>query len=84
MNTALLLAARFESPTVRLDAICEEFFGLTPVKANEYASLEQLPVPTFRLRESNKSPRLVHLDDLARWIDSQRGKANAEWEKAQV
>ena len=30
LNTAYALLARFETPTVPLDTICVEFFGLSP------------------------------------------------------
>jgi hypothetical protein len=84
MNTAFALFARFETPTVALDAICDEFFGLSRAKANEYAAENKLPVPTFRATDSQKAPRLVHLDDLARWLDSRRAAAAQQWEKSQI
>jgi hypothetical protein len=84
LNTAYALLARFESPTVKLDDICEEFFGMKKEKANERAALNQLPVPTFRATDSQKAPRLIHVEDLARWLDDQRARAREEWQKAQV
>ena len=85
MNTALLLAARFDgSPVVPLDDIAAEFFGISAKEANDLANKEELPVPTFRARESRKAPRLVHVTDLARWFDAQRAKALQEWRKAQI
>lgn len=84
LNTAYALLARFESPTVRLELICEEFFGIKKEKAYERAALNELPVPTFRATDSQKAPRLVHLEDLARWLDAQRVRAREEWEKSQV
>lgn len=82
MNTAFALLARFESPTVPLEDICEEFFGLRRDKAYQHASMQSLPVPTFRASDSQKAPRLVHVDDLARYLDDQRAKARKEWETA--
>lgn len=82
MNTAFALLARFESPTVALEDICEEFFGLRRDKAYQHASMQSLPVPTFRASDSQKAPRLVHVDDLARYLDAQRAKAQKEWETA--
>lgn len=80
MNTAMLLAARFESPTIPLDAIAEEFFGLSPAKAQRYAGENSLPVPAIRLANSVRSPWLVHIDDLASHIDTQRKAAKKSWE----
>ena len=82
MNTAFALLARFESPTVRLEEICEEYFGMARDKAYQKASLNELPVPTFRASDSQKAPRLVHVDDLAHYLDSQRTKAREEWERS--
>lgn len=80
MNTAFALLARFETPTVKLDDICEEFFGLGRDKAYQRAALNELPVPTFRAIDSQKAPRLVHLEDLARFLDAQRAAARKEWQ----
>jgi hypothetical protein len=68
---------------VRLDQICEEYFGLLPVKALEHANAERLPIPTFRLRDSIKAPRLVNLEDLAKWIDSRTDLASQNWQRSQ-
>lgn len=46
--------------------------------AYERAAVNQLPVPTFRASESQKAPRLVHVDDLARWLDEQRARAREQ------
>lgn len=82
MNTAFALLARYESPAVKLDDICEEFFGLDKEKAYAKANLNELPVPTFRARDSQKAPRMVHVDDLARLLDQRRVEARQEWERS--
>lgn len=84
MNTAFALLSRFESPTVRLEDISEEYFGMKKERAYELAALNELPVPTFRASPSQKAPRLVHVDDLARWLDAQRARAREQWERSQV
>lgn len=84
MNTAFALLARFESPTVKLEDICYEFFGMSKDKAYQRANLNELPVPTFRCSESQKAPRLVHVDDLAKWMDEQRAAARVEWARSQA
>jgi hypothetical protein len=83
VNTAFALLARFESPTVKLEDICAEYFGMDKDKAYQLANLNNLPVPTFRAG-SQKSPRLVHVDDLAKWLDEQRAAARAEWERSKA
>ena len=84
VNTAFALLTRFETPTVKLENICEEFFGMKKDKAYERAGMNELPVPTFRASASQKAPRLVHIEDLAHWLDEQRAKARKEWERSQV
>lgn len=84
MNTAFALLARFESPTVKLEDICVEFFGMAKEKAYQYAALNSLPVPTFRATESQKAPLLVHVEDLAKHLDDQRAAARAEWERSKA
>ncbi len=75
MNTMLLLMAEYETPTVPLAEICEKYLGMKPSTAESKAALGQLPLPTFRLGDSQKSPRLVHLQDLAELIERKRKEA---------
>ncbi|MBJ9162348.1 pyocin activator PrtN family protein [Citrobacter farmeri] len=65
MNTMILLLAEYETPTVPLSEICEMYFGIKPSTAEGNAAREELPLPTFRIGESQKSPRLVRLQDFA-------------------
>lgn len=83
VSTSDDLRDRFKPPTVRLDDICAEFFGMDRAKAYQRANLNALPVPTFRAG-SRKSPRLVHLDDLAKWLDEQRAAARSEWQRSKA
>jgi len=80
MNTIFLLMAEYETPTVPLAEICEKYLGLKPRTAEDKAALGQLPLPTFRLGTSQKSPRLVHLQDLAELIDQKRKEAKKQHE----
>lgn len=75
MNTMFLLMAEYETPAVPLSEICEKYLGLKPATAEKKALLGELTLPTFRLGESQKSPRLVHLQDLAELIDRKRKEA---------
>lgn len=84
MNTAFLLMAQYERTALPLNEISEEYFGLSPEEANRRAKLNRLPVPTFQLVQSQKSPRLVHIEDLAKHIDTQRSEARTSWEKSQI
>ncbi|MDE1715793.1 pyocin activator PrtN family protein [Chromobacterium amazonense] len=84
MNTSFLLLARYESPVVPLEQICADYLNLSAKKAQEMASLNKLPFPTFRMNDSQKAPRLVHLSDLAEFIDKQRVDAKNAWRRSQV
>ena len=84
MKTEYLLMARFETPVVKLRDICEEFFGVTPKTAEQKAKAQALPVPVFKLRDSEKSPSLVSIQDLAAYIDKQRAEAQNDWAAIQA
>ena len=84
MKTAFLLMAQYERATVPLSEIAEQYLGMTVPVAQREALMNNLPIPTFRLRDSNKSPLLVHIDDLAEHIDKVRATAKRAWEKSQV
>lgn len=77
MKTITMLFAQFEKPTVRLDEISREYFGLAPNQAKRLAATGELPVPAFRLGAA-KSPWLIHLDDLATYLDKQRQQAKKD------
>ncbi len=80
MNTNFALLARFESPTVELKQVCQEFFGITPKTAEQRAKAYDFPIPTFKLRDSERSPTLVKIEDLAKHIDRQYEQAKNEWQ----
>lgn len=74
MNTMFLLMAEYETATVSVDQICEKYFGMKPAHAERKAALGQLPIPTFRAGASQKCPRMIHIQDLADYIDAQRAE----------
>ena len=82
--TLQALICRFNGPTAPLEEVAREFFGLGKEKAYEYATLNRLPVPTFRCSDSHKSPLLVHVEDLAILLDARRASARIEWSKSQL
>lgn len=81
MNTELMLFARYEKPYVRLEDICQEFFGLCEKKAKEAAASQRLPVPVVRMTASRKSPMMIKLSDLAEYLDSRHEEYTNTWEK---
>lgn len=77
MNTMFLLMAEYETATVPLSQVCEKYFGMKATTAERKAADNKLPIPTFRTADSQKAPRMVHIADLADYIDVQR-KASRE------
>ncbi|WP_342747498.1 pyocin activator PrtN family protein [Mixta gaviniae] len=63
-----------------LTQMCEKYFGMKPATAEKKAWLNQLPVPTFRAGESQKAPRMIHIADLAEYIDKQRKESKEQFE----
>jgi hypothetical protein len=72
LTTEHVLIAVFRGPVVRLTDICEGYFGLGPSEAIRSAIRQELPIPVFRLRDSQKAPLLVMCADLAKLIDRRR------------
>ena len=84
MNTQFALLARFGSPTIELKQVSNEFFGITPRTAEQRAKACDFPVPTFKLRDSERSPTLIKVEDLASYIDKRYQAAREEWESVNV
>ncbi|MDE1210809.1 pyocin activator PrtN family protein [Vibrio aestuarianus] len=80
MNTNFALLARFGSPTVELKQVSKEFFGITPKTAEQRAKACDFPVPTFKLRDSERSPTLIKIEDLAAYIDQRYEDARNDWQ----
>nr|WP_229648360.1 pyocin activator PrtN family protein [Vibrio sp. 10N.261.54.E10]MCC4892225.1 pyocin activator PrtN family protein [Vibrio sp. F13] len=74
------LLARFESPTVELKAVSQEFFGILPKTAEQKAKAYDFPVPTFKLRDSERSPTLIRVEDLAMYIEKRYELAKTDWQ----
>lgn len=82
MQTVFLLMAIHNDVVLPLSTVAEKYLGMSPRKAKEMAAAGSLPVASFRLLQSQKSPRLVHLQDLADYIDKKREEANRQWQRS--
>ncbi len=69
MKTQFALLARFGTPVIHLNDVSEEFFGMKIRTAQTKVLAGEFPIPTFRLSELKGAPHLIHLDDLASFID---------------
>ncbi|MEW6995972.1 pyocin activator PrtN family protein [Colwelliaceae bacterium MEBiC 14330] len=81
MNTHFALLARFESPVINLNDVCQEFFGITPKTARQKIKALDFPVPTFTLIKSERAPIFMKVEDLASYIDKQYKQAALEWQR---
>lgn len=79
MNTVFMLMAEFETSQIPLSVIAKKFLNLTEAVADKKANLGELPFPVYRDTTSQKSIRMVHINDLAEWIESERTKAKKEF-----
>ncbi|EGG92990.1 hypothetical protein IMCC1989_1943 [gamma proteobacterium IMCC1989] len=79
MKTEFLLMAQFEKAVVPLEDICAEYFGCARHTAKQKAKAGTLPVPAFQCSTSQKAPWMVHVVDLAKWVDKQRELAKEDW-----
>lgn len=82
-DTEVQLLALYRTPAIPLHDICERYFSLKPRNADRRARLNQLPVPAFKLN-SQKSPYMVHIKDLAAHIDNTHDGATKVWRKSQL
>ena len=78
-KTEMMLFIKYESPTVPLELICEEYFGCTKGTAKNRAKAGILPIPAFRLGTSQKLPWMVNISDLASFIDQAYQDAKNDW-----
>lgn len=82
--TEISLLAAHKSPVLLLRNICEQYFGVGYERACQLAALNRLPVPTFRLWDSQKAPLLVGTKDLAEFTDKTSESAREAWARSQV
>lgn len=81
MNTVFLLMAEFETSQIPLAVVAKKFLNMTESYADKKANLGELPFPVYRDTTSQKSIRMVHIIDLAKWIDEERNKAHHNFNK---
>ncbi len=83
--TLNILTARYGlNPLIQLDEIAEEFLKMSVATARRKANNCELPFPVVRLSKSQKSPYVVHISELASYIDRLAEHASARWEKFQL
>ncbi|CDT41737.1 MULTISPECIES: pyocin activator PrtN family protein [Vibrio] len=79
----MLLITFGMSPVVSVRDIAVEYLGMSPNTALKKARDQALPLPTFRLGDSQKADWVVSIDDLAQLITQSADKARVEWQELQ-
>ncbi|KJF92523.1 pyocin activator PrtN family protein [Photobacterium angustum] len=72
---AALLTKYDNQILVPLSVVCEEFLGVNYRVARRQYANNRLLIPVVRLSNSQKAPLLIHLEDLACFIELQRSRA---------
>lgn len=80
MNTAFLLMAQYDSvAVVPIDVVCRDYFApLTLPTLVRKISAGEIRLPLVRMESSQKGAKGVHIEDLARYIDTRRAAAVKE------
>jgi hypothetical protein len=81
MNRAWLLMAEFEEADIPLAKVAPKYLGMDERTWKRAASLQQLPFPVFRAG-NQKSPWLVSVNELARFLDAREANAKRDWKGA--
>lgn len=77
--TEFKLMAVHKAPVIRLTEVCGLYLHWSPAYAKRKARENHLPFPCFRPTASQRSPWLVKLEDLARFIDAQTAASSKLW-----
>lgn len=83
MKTALILMAQYDGRAIiPLWEICRDYFNhLTPDAFVEKAKAGEIQIPIVYMDDGKRSPRGVHLADLAAYIDRRTKSARATCRK---
>ncbi|SFY22720.1 Pyocin activator protein PrtN [Paracoccus pantotrophus] len=80
INTIWLLMAQYEGRAmIGADVVCRDFFApLTLPVFLRKVSTGEIPLPLVRMENSQKGAKMVHLSDLAAYIDARAESARKE------
>ena len=81
LTTELMLYGKYKTPVIKLEECCKEITGLSYKKACEYINNGDFPFPVSRAYSSKRAPYLVHIRDLAQYLDETFASAREDHEK---
>jgi len=84
MKTVFLLMAEFDTSQINLEDMCEKYLKMDVRTAKRKAKLQQLPFPVSHDPASQKAPYLVHVIDLAEYLDKINALARKDWARMQA
>lgn len=77
----MLLEKYKHSPVILLETVLRDFFPhLNLSSAKKKAACQMLPFPVFKAEKSQKSPYLVNILDLAKYLARQSDLGTKDWE----
>lgn len=80
MKTLLMLMAKHDGAAmITAEECCKDYFGgMTMTKFMQKVRAGEIDLPVAKMEASQKGARMVHLQDLADYIDRQREAAAKE------
>lgn len=81
IKTVYLLMAEFNSSHIRLEDLCGTYLDMEYPRACRLAARQKLPFPVIRTA-GQKSPWMVQVEDLAKYLDKMREEAAEKWRAA--
>jgi len=79
MKTLMMLLAKHEAPVISVETCCREYFaGMHMSVFLRKISDGKIPLPLIRMEDSQKGAKMIHLNDLAAYIDAKRAAAEKE------
>lgn len=82
-RTLFMLLAQYDGkPMIPAETACKDFFApCTYATFLRKVQDGQIPLPLVKMERSQKGARMIHLSDLADYIDLRRGDAEREMKK---
>lgn len=72
ISTFELLLEQYGEILIPLSDLCEKYLGVTYRVARRQYLTEKLRIPVIKMGYGQKAKLLVHLEDLAKYIDASR------------
>lgn len=83
MTHHLLLAQFSNRLLIPVEELAESYLGIAVNTAKRKAKSNELPFPCFKMGMNQKSPYVVHLVELVRYIDERTNEARDLWKEYQ-